>query len=741
MKGRLISICFLLLLASEGLHAEIYLWPLHGPRRISSSFGEYRNGHIHAGIDLRTFGRTGLPCLAVEEGTAVRVKIAPFGYGKALYVRLDDGATAVYAHIDGFTRAIDSLAYEWRTEREISWCDLTIPADIYRFSVGDTVCFTGKTGTTAPHLHFEIRDGRGRPLNPLESIYRVPDGHPPIISGLEVVPLTSSSSVNDSPIVSLFRFRASGSQNYSLGDTLRLQGLIGLGVSLWDEQGYGSYRLAPLEVELSVDGAVIYRSRNVVFDYSQAGEVALEYDLFGDDPDDRYLVLYSKRGNTLEGREGSGLLASAAAPSDGAFALTEGYHRLEISVRDATGNTSRAWVHALVGRRPIIEEARALSSAEEVIVRAGSADGEPAAMTLYESIDGGDTWSQLPLDVFGRYYRGVPAGGEHSLYRLVARDGRGMISERYFASPGRGRGTGGVFGELIPAISHTGLSVRLETDRILTGDPSLRASFITPADTLVMRRTGPRTHATVIPASAVTNTEAVIHVTGTDCRGAHLEAAKAIRLFSMERGKGYSFYLGDTLLVGLVARRIWDRGLCLVEECPMPGAAGGGLIPVSPAFAIDYRLDRIAQLKLVCEPGERAGLFRWSESKGWKCVGVPAMEDGEITIPSPGIYAFFRDGLPPGFDTVAIEESPSSSGFFRTVRYYVSVTETGCGVDPYGAKAFLNGEWVVCEWDDPRDRLYIPLPASYPAGPAKLRIEISDRAGNSSVGEFGFVIQ
>ncbi len=741
MKARVTAISLLLLLLSGGVHAEIYLWPIHGPRRLSSSFGEYRNGHIHAGIDLRTFGRTGLPCLAVEEGTAVRLKIAPFGYGKALYIKLDDGATAVYAHVDGFTRAIDSLAYTWRMDHEVSWCDLTIPADIYRFSVGDTVCFTGRTGTVAPHLHFEIRDARGRPVNPLESIYEVPDDHSPIIAGLEVVPLTAESGVNDSPVAELFSFRASGSRNYVLADTLRLEGLIGFGVNLWDEQGFGSYRMAPLEVELSVDGAVIYRTRNSVFDYSQAGEIALEYDLFGDNPTGRYLVLYEKHGSTLEGREGTGLITTDAALSDGALRLTEGYHRLEIGVRDAAGNTSRARAHAIVGRRPIIEEARVLSSAEEVVVKVGKVDGEPAAMTLYESTDGGDTWSRLPLEPFGRYLRGLPAGGDSSLYHLVVVSDVGMISERYFAPAERTRGAGRAYGELLPAVSHAGLSVQLETDRMLTGNPSLRATFAALSDTIIMRRTGPRSYAAVLQGISVGGAEAVVHAADTDDRGTHLQVAKAFRLFDMERGRVHSFYIGDTLLVGLVARRLWSGGLCIVEECTMPGAPSGGLVPVSPAFRIDYREDRIAKLGMKCEPGERVGLFRWRDRGGWKCVGVPAMEGGEISIPSPGTYAFFRDGLPPGFDAVAVEESTPGSGFYKSYRYYVQVTETGCGVDPYGAKVFLNDSWVVCEWDDPRDRLYIPLPASYPAGPATLMVEISDRAGNSSVGEFGFVIQ
>ena len=81
-------------------YAEIYLWPLHGERLLSSSFSEYREGHYHAGIDLRTFGRIGLPCLAVGDGSVQRIKVGPAGYGKALYLKLEDGRTAVYAHLD-----------------------------------------------------------------------------------------------------------------------------------------------------------------------------------------------------------------------------------------------------------------------------------------------------------------------------------------------------------------------------------------------------------------------------------------------------------------------------------------------------------------------------------------------------------------------------------------------------------------------------------------------------------------
>jgi hypothetical protein len=69
------------------------------------------------------------------------------------------------------------------------------------------------------------------------------------------------------------------------------------------------------------------------------------------------------------------------------------------------------------------------------------------------------------------------------------------------------------------------------------------------------------------------------------------------------------------------------------------------------------------------------------------------------------------------------------------------VTEDGTGVDPWSAVAVLGGERVVCEWDEFRKRLVIPVPASFPAGHTVLSVEVSDRAGNRSVGEFGFVLE
>ena len=90
---------------------------------------------------------------------------------------------------------------------------------------------------------------------------------------------------------------------------------------------------------------------------------------------------------------------------------------------------------------------------------------------------------------------------------------------------------------------------------------------------------------------------------------------------------------------------------------------------------------------------------------------------------------------------MALEKKHAGSGFFRPYFCSVPVKEDGTGVDPRAAVAILGGERVVCEWDSFRERLIIPVPTFFPAGHTVLTVEISDRAGNRSAGEFGFVLE
>ena len=59
-----------------------YSSPLPEPLGLSGSFGEIRSRHFHAGTDLRTGGKEGMPVRAVMDGEIVRINVAVSGYGR-----------------------------------------------------------------------------------------------------------------------------------------------------------------------------------------------------------------------------------------------------------------------------------------------------------------------------------------------------------------------------------------------------------------------------------------------------------------------------------------------------------------------------------------------------------------------------------------------------------------------------------------------------------------------------------
>ncbi|HCN13264.1 MAG TPA: peptidase M23, partial [Alistipes sp.] len=108
---RRISLLILLAAAACGARAAAprdYAFPVRDAARLyAANFGEMRPGHFHAGIDIKTDGAEGKPLVAADDGYVSRVTVAPGGYGRALYLTLADGTTAVYGHLQRFRDDIE----------------------------------------------------------------------------------------------------------------------------------------------------------------------------------------------------------------------------------------------------------------------------------------------------------------------------------------------------------------------------------------------------------------------------------------------------------------------------------------------------------------------------------------------------------------------------------------------------------------------------------------------------------
>lgn len=168
--------------------ASRYVWPLEGKTNISSGFCDYRQQHYHGGIDISTGGKEGLPVRAPDSGHVMRITTSYWGYGKALYIQMADGRIAVCGHLSEFspeiTEYVESNQYAAKRYEQNLWPGPTeIPV-----GRGEIVAKTGQTGAGPPHLHFEIRTGDNRPLNPLRYAFDAPDGIAPSIKSVTLEP-------------------------------------------------------------------------------------------------------------------------------------------------------------------------------------------------------------------------------------------------------------------------------------------------------------------------------------------------------------------------------------------------------------------------------------------------------------------------------------------------------------------------------------------------------------------------
>ena len=743
MKARMFICAVVLSVAGSAGGAERFHWPLDAPRRLSSSFGEYREGHYHAGIDLRTFGQIGLPCRALGSCEVVRLRISAKGYGKAVYLKLADGSETVLAHLNAFNRTLDSLAYGWRLDHGKNWCDLDLRSAGLRFEAGRIMAYTGASGSPHPHLHFEMRDAAGKPFNPLESVYEVPDSYAPVISALEIVPLARGSLVNGSPFPETKKFHFLRGNTYAARDTLQLDGVFGFGVSTWDRQDHGAYRMAPYSVALSIDGELAYRVTNRRFDYSQVGDIVLEYDELGGAAPGRYLLLFRKPGNSMEDREGIGAIGSASRGAGGAEmrALADGYHRAELVVRDAGGNTARALFGFDLHRYPVVEVARPAGRDAGIDVLAFDPDGGTVVTTVDESFDGGKSWSRTARSEAGDRLHATARSGDGRLLRCTAVDDEGARVERYVAYPDRPRAGDSVSCECRFEAVSDGIRARITTDRILAAVPSVRASRGVSEDSCGVYQIGPREYAAFVDTGSLVSGTNRLRIRGMDPRGCVLDHACAIRALVLRSGEGASFRVADSISVRLTAPSTRGPIPVLVKESAAERRSLD-LVPVGRPFALEFPLDRVSR-PILCgvDGGRGAGVYRWIGRGGWRCMGVPEREGSSVEIRRPGVYALFRDVRAPRLRGIARSRRGGGSGFFKRTLYYLPVREGGSGVDPNAAAAVLDGRRVVCEWDEYRRRLEIPIPASHRPGPAELSVELADRAGNRVTARFTLMIE
>lgn len=135
---------------------------------LSGSMGEIRATHFHAGLDIKTNGREGLPVYAAAEGYVTRIRVSNSGYGNAIYLQHPNGYSTVYAHLFAFNEPLANYVRDAQYAKESFEVELYPEAGVFEVKKGELIAYSGNTGSSGgPHLHFEVRNPQQNVVNPL----------------------------------------------------------------------------------------------------------------------------------------------------------------------------------------------------------------------------------------------------------------------------------------------------------------------------------------------------------------------------------------------------------------------------------------------------------------------------------------------------------------------------------------------------------------------------------------------
>ena len=233
---------FLLLLATTSVFSQseypqdYFRNPLDITPILSGTFAELRSNHFHSGIDFKTQQKTGLKVYTAAEGYVSRIKIAHYGYGKALYITHPNGDTTVYGHLKKFSPRIEAYIKDCQYDKESYEVEVFPNKTELPISADEVIAFSGNTGGSGgPHLHYEIRDNAERPINPMLFGVEVKDTRKPNVISLYAYPKNENSFINGKNKRVQLRLIKQKNGHYKV-ERLKAIGEIGFGVVSYDRQ-------------------------------------------------------------------------------------------------------------------------------------------------------------------------------------------------------------------------------------------------------------------------------------------------------------------------------------------------------------------------------------------------------------------------------------------------------------------------------------------------------------------------
>jgi murein DD-endopeptidase MepM/ murein hydrolase activator NlpD len=248
---------------------DYFIAPIEAPLYLAGTFGELRGNHFHSGIDIKTQGRVNMPVLAAAEGYVSRIKVSPYGFGRALYLQHPNGYTTVYAHLRSFTPAIEDYLEAEQKRRKSNEVDLFPTAGQISFEKGEQIALSGNSGGSGgPHLHFEIRStATEKIINPLLFGFEVTDNIYPELKDLQIYLFNKQEALGQKQHSLLDE--GQGKYRLSGEGKVAVQGDFAFGIHAIDKLNGASNRNGVYELKLCVNNDLFYHFQMETYAFAE----------------------------------------------------------------------------------------------------------------------------------------------------------------------------------------------------------------------------------------------------------------------------------------------------------------------------------------------------------------------------------------------------------------------------------------------------------------------------------------
>ena len=308
---------------------------------ISGTFGELRSNHFHSGLDMKTNGEEGSPILAAASGRVSRIKISTRGYGKALYVAHPNGYTTVYAHLKKFSPEIEAYVKKRQYAKESYEIELFPKSNELMVKQGEIIALSGNTGgSSGPHLHFEIRDAKARPMNPMSFGIEVKDTRKPIVNSLWLYRLDKNGHVDGTRKPKRLKLIPQKDGSFRSEDVDAL-GKIGIGISTIDKQDLAENNNGVYEISTTVNGEEKLRLEMNRFSFSETRYANRLIDY-------RYFKEYRSRISKLFVEKNNPLSVYKKKIDNGLITIIDSLsYNIVVNIRDFHSNTTSITIPVL----------------------------------------------------------------------------------------------------------------------------------------------------------------------------------------------------------------------------------------------------------------------------------------------------------------------------------------------------------------------------------------------------------